>query len=227
MKFYKIVLPVSLVVVLVTMPDQKADAQFLVGSVLNATIGKVIRAIDLGVQRAQNKTIWLQNAQKVVENQLNQLKLSEIAGVSQQQKDLFDKYYNELVTVKAVISGYEEVRDITLKQKALVRDYESAWTLCRQDPHFSAAELKHISDVYTGIMQESVKDLDQLIVVINSFQTQMSDGERLEMIGRISRHIDGNYADLKAFNQSNVLLSLQRAKNEWDIQSTKGLYGIK
>src|SRR5476651_234165 len=103
MKFYKIVLPVSMVVVLITMPEPKADAQFLIGSVINATIGKVIRAIDLGVQRAQNKTIWLQNAQKVVENQLNRIKLSEIAGVSQQQKDLFDNYYQELWTVKAVI----------------------------------------------------------------------------------------------------------------------------
>src|SRR5476651_179495 len=112
MKFYKIVLPVSMVVILITVPEQKADAQLLIGSVINATIGKVIRAIDLGVQRAQNQTIWLQNAQKVIETQLNQLKLSQIAGVSKQQTDLFNAYYNDLFTVKAIITDYEQVKNI-------------------------------------------------------------------------------------------------------------------
>jgi len=226
MKFYKIVLPVSMVVVLITMPEQKADAQFLIGTVLNATIGKVIRAIDLGVQRAQNKTIWLQNAQKVVENQLNRIKLSEIAGVSQQQKDLFDNYYQELWAVKEVITDYEEVKNITMKQEALVREYQTAWNLTRQDHHFTEAELNHISSVYTGILQASVKELDQLMVVVNSFKTQMSDSQRMEMIAGVSRRIDGNYNDLKAFNNENIMLSLQRSKDQQEVQSVKNLYGI-
>jgi hypothetical protein len=226
MKFYKIVLPVSMVVVLITMPEQKAESQFLIGSVINATIGKVIRAIDLGVQRAQNKTIWLQNAQKVVENQLNRFKLSEIAGVSQQQKDLFDHYYQELWTVKSVIAEYGEIRNITLKQAALVKAYQSAWNLSRQDAHFTPGELQHMSAVYTGILQESMKDLDQLMVLINSFKTQLTDGQRMEAVGRISNHIDQNYNDLKQFNNENILLSLERTKDQQDIQTTKSLYGI-
>src|SRR5882762_8846828 len=133
MKFYKIVLPVSMAVILVTLPDKKAEAQFVIGEVLNQTVGKIIRAIDLGVQKAQNQTIWLQNAQKVIETQLNQLKLSEIAGVGQQQTDLFSKYYNELYEVKTLISDYEQVKHITERQSALVREYQSAWSLTQQD----------------------------------------------------------------------------------------------
>src|ERR1700742_3510452 len=113
MRIYRIVLPVSMVVVLTVLPEQKVSAQFVVSAVLNNTVGKIIRAIDLSVQRAQNQTIWLQNAQKVVETQLNQLKLSQIAGVGQQQTDLFSKYYNELFEVKAIINYYEQVKNIT------------------------------------------------------------------------------------------------------------------
>src|ERR1700733_10377537 len=97
-----------------------ARAQFVVGTVLNETVGKVIRAIDLEVQKAQNKTIWLQNAQKTIENQLNQMKLSQIAGVNQQQQTLFSNYYQELFKVKDIINDYEQVRNITLEQEALV-----------------------------------------------------------------------------------------------------------
>jgi len=226
MKFYQIVLPVSMLVVLIALPEQQADAQFVISTVLNQTVGKIIRAIDLEVQKAQNQTIWLQNAQKAIENQLHQLQLTNIAGVGKQQTDLFTKYYNELYTVKSVISDYEQVRNITLEQEALVRAYQSAWSLTRQDKHFNAAELGYISSVYSGILQASIRNLDQLSAIITSFKTQMSDGKRMELIQQASQHIGDNYSDLRQFNNQNILLSLQRANDENDMQSTKNLYGI-
>jgi len=226
MKFYKIVLPVSLVVILITLPEQKANAQFVISTVLNETVGKVIRAIDLAVQRAQNQTIWLQNAQKVIENQLNQMKLSQIAAVNQQQQTLFSNYYNELFKVKDIINDYEHVRNITLEQEALVREYQSAWSLTQQDKHFTVTELQYISSVYTGILKASINNLDQLMNLVNSFKTQMSDGKRMELINKTSKNVDQNYYDLKQFNNENIELSLQRAKDEQDIQVTKNLYGI-
>lgn len=83
-----VILPLSSMTVLVSLP-KGADAQFVVGSVISSTVGRVIRAIDLEVQRLQNQTIWLQDAQKAVENQLSKLKLAEISEQTQKQKDLF------------------------------------------------------------------------------------------------------------------------------------------
>lgn len=226
MRLYKIVLPISMAVILTALPDKKASAQFVITEVLNQTVGRIIRAIDLEVQRAQNKTIWLQDAQKTIENQLNQLKLSEIAGISRQQETLFSNYYNELFKVKEIISDYEQVRNITLEQEALVREYQSAWAHTHQDKHFTAAERQYISTVYTGILKASIHNLDQLMSLVNSFKTQMSDGKRMELIGKTSRSVTENHNDLKQFNDQNILLSLQRAKDENDLQSTKILYGI-
>jgi len=222
MKVYKILLPL----LMAALPGKKANAQFVVSAVLNETVGKIIRAIDLGVQRAQNKTLWLQNAQKVIETQLNQLKLSQIARVSKQQTDLFTNYYNDLFTVKTIITDYEQVRNILLRQEMLVQEYQSAWALTQQDKHFTPAELSYISSVYTGILKASISNLDQLAALVSSFKTQMSDSKRMELIGRTSKHIDQNYFDLKQFNHENIMLSLQRAKDENDIQATKALYGI-
>ena len=67
MKKYMVILPLSAVTVFVALP-KGADAQIVVGQVISETVGRVIRAIDLQVQRMQNKTIWLQNAQKKMEN---------------------------------------------------------------------------------------------------------------------------------------------------------------
>src|SRR5690606_2590577 len=105
--------------------------------VIKAGVKKVIKAVDLKVQRLQNETIWLQNAQKVLENQLSKLKLTEIADWTEKQKDLYSQYYTELWKIKSAIAYYKRIKDLTQKQLAIVDEYKWAWNLFRQDKHFS------------------------------------------------------------------------------------------
>jgi hypothetical protein len=42
---------------------------------ISLVIAKVIKAIDLQVQKLQNQTIWLQQAQQVAEHELSKFKL--------------------------------------------------------------------------------------------------------------------------------------------------------
>src|SRR5476649_407705 len=130
-KKYMVILPLSAMTIMVAIP-KGADAQFIVGSVISSTVGRVIRAIDLEVQRMQNQTIWLQNAQKALENQLSKLKLDEISGWSQKQKDLFGSYYNELWQIKTAIAYYSRISEMTQKKVALVNSYNKAWALLKE-----------------------------------------------------------------------------------------------
>lgn len=194
--------------------------------IVKAVTKKVIKAIDLRIQRLQNKTIWLQNAQKQVENVLSKLKLDEISDWTQKQKDLYKGYYEELAKVKSIITYYQRIREITKKQTQLVQEYERAWNLIKQDTHFKDSEIQYMERVYTGILEESVKNIDQIFLILDSFATQMSDLKRLEIINKAADQIDGNYDDLTMFNQQNILLSLQRAKTEADVNQVKQFYGI-
>src|SRR5699024_8324978 len=63
--------------------------------VVKEALKKVIKAIDLRVQKLQNKTIALQNAQKQIENTLSKTKLKEISGWAKKQKKLYKNYYEE------------------------------------------------------------------------------------------------------------------------------------
>src|ERR1700750_3185774 len=172
MKKYMVILPISAVTVFVSLP-KGADAQIVISQVLQETVGRVIRAIDLEVQRAQNQTIWLQNAQKALENQLSQLKLSEISDWSQKQKDLFGSYYQELWDIKTAIAYYSRLTELTEKQVALVNAYNNAWNLLKNDKHFTVDELTYMGKVYSGILQASVNDLDQIMSVVHAGKTQM------------------------------------------------------
>lgn len=225
MKQYMVILPISAMTLLVGLP-KGATAQIAVVEVIKAGVKKVIKAVDLKVQRLQNQTIWLQNAQKVLENTLSKLKLGEIADWTQRQKDLYSGYYNELWQIKSAIAYYKRIKDLTVKQVAIVDEYKWAWNLFKKDKHFLPEELEYMEKVYSGILEESVKNLDQILMVVNSFKTQMTDGERLELISRAADGMDENYSALKKFNLVNIGTSIKRANSLDEVATLKEIYGL-
>ncbi|WP_143007839.1 conjugal transfer protein TraI [Pedobacter antarcticus] len=224
-KTYMVVLPLSATVLLTALPTG-VNAQLAIAEVIKAGIKKVVKAIDLKVQRLQNQTIWLQNAQKVIENQLSKLKLGEISEWTDRQRKLYSGYYDEMVRVKSVISTYKRVRDLVGTQTAIVQEYNWASGLFKKDKHFSASELLHMEEIYKGILKESMKNLDQVFVVISSFKTQMSDAKRLELINEAAIKIEQNFSDLRAFNDQNIVLSIQRSKSILETKQLKEVYEI-
>ncbi len=222
----KLLVSIAVIVMVSILPLNKINAQDPITLIIKKGIVKVIKAADLKIQRLQNKTIWLQNAQKVVENTMSQLKLDEITDWVEKQRTLYKDYFDELWKVKNIISYYHRIREIIEKQVRLVEEYKRVWALFKQDKHFTGDELLYMGQVNTGILDESVKNLDQLFLVINSFSTQMSDAKRLEIINSAADQIEVNYNDLKAFNQQSILLSLQRAKGKNDVDVVKQLYGL-
>jgi hypothetical protein len=209
------------------MSVQKAAAQIPIIEIIKAGVTKVIKAIDLKIQRLQNETIWLQNAQKTLENKMQELKLGEISDWVEKQRKLYADYYEELWKVKSAITYYHKVKDFIQKQVQLVEEYKQASVLFKQDKQFSSDDIEYMENVYSGILDESIKNLDQLYLVINSFVTQMSDAKRMELINMVGAGIEQNLTDLRQFNNQNVRLSLQRAKDQSEINAVKALYGIK
>jgi len=194
--------------------------------IIKAGVKKVIKAVDLKIQRLQNKTIWLQNAQKTLENALSKLKLDEISDWTERQKTLYKDYFEELAKVKSIISYYKRIREISRKQLRLVEEYQRAWNLFKQDKYFTSDELGYMAKVYSGILDESAKNIDQISLVVKSFTTTMSDAKRLEIINAAADDVDANYYDLTRFNKQNIMLSLQRAKENNDVDVVKKLYGL-
>lgn len=214
-----------LCVVVTIYPNKKSHA--VIWEVVRKALIAAIKAADFAVQRLQNKTIWLQNAQKTLENTLSKVKLDEISSWVEKHRDQYAQYYDELRQVKEAISGYKKVRTIMQQQLAIVDEYKSALRLFRQDKHFTATEIDYMVKVYSGILDQSVKNLDQLFLVVNSFSTEMTDGKRLEVISTVSNAIDENLTDLRMFNAENVQLSLQRSKDEIEVKRVKSFYGVQ
>jgi hypothetical protein len=226
MRTYMVVLPFSAMTLLVGLPTG-ATAQIAFIEVIKAGVKKVIKAVDLKVQRLQNETIWLQNAQKVIENQLSKFKLTEIADWTERQRLLYADYYQKLWEVKSLIATYQRIKDLAQTQAGIVKEYQWAIGLFHKDKHFSVDELLHMEEVYRGILEASVKNLDQVFMVINSFKTQMSDAARMELIDASAKAMDQNYSDLRRFNNQNITLSIQRSGSDLEVRNLKRLYEVE
>src|SRR5450759_1785832 len=101
MKRYIKIMAIVLCCSLTVMPASQSNATpAAILEIIKAGVKKVIKAVDLKIQRLQNKTIWLQNAQKTLENKMSELKLTQIGDWVQKQKTLYADYFDELWKVK-------------------------------------------------------------------------------------------------------------------------------
>jgi ATP-dependent 26S proteasome regulatory subunit len=203
-----------------------SQAQFPIAEIIKAGIKKIIVAVDIKIQKLQNKTIWLQNAQKTLENAMSKTKLTEISDWVEKQRKQYANYFDELRKLKVALTYYHRIKDIIEDQAAMVKEYKTAWASFRQDKHFNADELDYMAEVYTGMLNESVKSIDQLFMVVNAFAVQMSDAKRMEIINEAAAGIEQSFLDLKEFNNQNKLISIQRAAARGEIEYVKKLYGL-
>ena len=217
---------ILMLIVCMAFSSSRSYAQEGVVEAIKAAIVKVIKAIDLKIQRLQNETIRLQNTQKAIENALTKTKLTEISDWVEKQRELYANYYDELWKVKAAIGYYKNIKSIIDKQKSLVAEYKRSAQLFRDDKSFSKEELDYMEAVYSGIVDESLNNVDLLMMVANAFTTQMTDAERITIITQVSENIDKALVDLRVFNNSNVNISLSRAKDLDEISRIKMLYGL-
>jgi hypothetical protein len=204
----------------------QSNAQMVIIDAIKLAAKKVIRAIDLQVQRIQNKTIDLQNAQKQLENVLSKLRLDEIADWTNRQKELYQAYFDELWKVKSLLLYYRQVSDLVNQQKQLWDEYQRSYQLIARDTHFSPTERQYIWGVYGNILEKSMDNMDHFLQLMQSFTYQMSDEDRLTWIHTTQTALDEQLTALRQFNERNKLLSLQRAKNTAEIEVIKQLYGF-
>ena len=228
MKKMKLSIAVAVIVTLMltAAPVREAKA-IIIAEVLREGVTWVIKAVNLMVQRLQNETLWLQNAQKFIENKLHALKLDEIASWTEKNRALYQKYYDELWKIRSTLATYHRISIIVKRQQQIAQQYSFTWAMVSQDGNFTSSEINYMYSVYTGILRESVNNVEQVLLAINSYRMQMSDAKRLEIINKAAEGIEKNYTDLQQFNNQNIQLSINRAKDKNEVDAIKKLYGIQ
>lgn len=181
-----------------------------IAEIIRQAVTKIIVAVDLKIQRLQNETIWLQQAQQKLENILSENQLAEIASWGQKQKELYGEYYEGLWKVKQAIAQVQRIKSISQTQTEMLRAYRISWNLILAEERFSPAELELIQSRYGEILRNGALNLAELTELLKSFSFQISDGDRLERIHHLDLQMNRNFRDLVSLNLQLETLSAQR-----------------
>jgi hypothetical protein len=125
------------------------------------------------------------------------------------------------------VQKYKRIADIISDQQSIVREYKSALSRFQGLNVFSSGELSYLGSVYQNLLNSSVKNLDELLMVVTANQLRMNDAERLTAIDRIYSDVQDKLDFLRQFNNNTSLLATQRQIELEENSSLKRLYGIQ
>jgi len=148
-----------------------------------------------------------------------------IKNISEGNFNLHQVFLDGLLAVSPAVQNYERIADIINDQILIVKEYKNAFNQFKMDANFTIEEITYLGKVYSNLFNASLKDIDELIMVITASTLRMSDDERLSSIDKIFAGMQDKLTFLRYFNNNTTLLAVQRAKERNDVSTMQNIYG--
>src|SRR5690606_34864141 len=182
-----------------------------------------VQQLILNVEKlAQLKEILtnMKKGYEIVSNGYNHIK-----NISEGNFNLHEVFLDALMQVSPTVKKYKKINEIISVQTQLVKESKSALRSFNASNLFNTNELKYMSNVYSNLFNNSLRNLDELTMVITAGKLRMSDDERLNLIDRIYNDISDQLIFLRTFNKENNVLAIQRSRETVDTRVSKKLNG--
>ena len=150
-----------------------------------------------------------------------------VKNISKGNFNLHQVFLDGLLAVSPAVQNYKRVADIINNQVMILHEYKNAFSRFKQYGYFNVKEIDYIGKVYGNLFNASLKNLDELAIILTASKLRMSDEERLKSIDRINTDMLDKLTFLRHFNNNTSLLVVQRAKEHNDVTTIQSLYGIK
>ncbi len=149
-----------------------------------------------------------------------------IKDIAQGNYSVHQAFLDGLMAVNPTIRNYKRIPMIINYQKLLLEEYKLAHNRFKQDPNFKLEELEYLANVYKFLFEASVRNLEDLVMIITATKLRMSDDERMQAIDGIFYDMENKVVFLRYFNSNTQLLAVQRARSQNDVRTMQQLYGL-
>lgn len=149
-----------------------------------------------------------------------------IQDISKGNFNIHQVFLDELMMVSPVVKKYKRVTDILQCQSQILTEYKKALKQFKGSSLFNSSELNYIVDVNKNLFNTSLKNLNELALVITARQLRMTDDERILAIDRIYKEISDQLLFLRSFNSENSALALQRKMEQQEVKKSQTLNGL-
>lgn len=152
---------------------------------------------------------------------------SAISSISQGNFNLHKTFLDGLLQVSPAVRNYKRIADIISFQLRLVKESKAALQSFRTNKQFRLSEIEYLVKVYGNLLNESLKTLDALVMILTAGKLRMSDDERLQAIDKIYDEVMEQYGFFQSFTNSTSVLALQREKEQMDIDLMRKVHGLR
>ena len=155
---------------------------------------------------------------------------SGLTNIRKIKKGDFDLHYDFLSSLKAVnpkIRNSGKVVAIIGLQIKIIRDSRQALERIREMNQFTNEELSYCSKVFDNLLEDCLKNIDELFLVISSGELTMKDDERLNRIDKLYEDMQSKYGFCASFSNEMGLLAIQRFSEQMEVNQSKILNGLR
>jgi hypothetical protein len=149
-----------------------------------------------------------------------------IRKIAEGNYTIHELFIDGLMLVNPSIKNYKRIPFIIDYQKLLLKEYRRAYNRFKRDPNFNLDELEYLANVYKLLFDASLRNIDELMMIITATKLSMSDDERMQAIDRIFFDMEDKLVFLRTFNNNTQLLAIQRARSINDVRTMRQIYGI-
>ncbi|WP_339750809.1 TerB family tellurite resistance protein [Algoriphagus aquimarinus] len=139
---------------------------------------------------------------------------SSVKNIAEGNYKLHEAFLNELLQISPEVRKYYRVADIIQYQQRILGEYKSTHTWLKKEEAFSLDELAYLGEVYEGLFKASLRNLNELAMILTAGELRMSDFERLQAIDRLHTEMSGLLVNLRQLNGKLTVLNNQRQRTE-------------
>lgn len=166
---------------------------------------------------------------KILQNMYDGFKLisngyNAVKDISEGNFKLHKVFLDGLSEVSPTVKKYKRIADIIDYQLSIVNDSKKVLQQFKSDKQFSTVELNYMGTVYDNLIRQTLKHVEELLLVVTAGKLRMSDDERLAAIDRIFISVESQYSFVRDFSNSTRLLSLQRRSEQDQIDRMRLLH---
>ncbi len=153
--------------------------------------------------------------------------LQTIQNIKKGDFNLHFSFLDSLKKVNPVVKGWAKVADIIAYQLRIIKTAKQTIQDIKETKQFTDDELNYCKKVFDNLLDECLKNIDELFMVITDGQLTMKDDERIKRIDKLYADMQDKYAFTSSFTNEMGILSAQRFSEQVEINLSKKINGLQ
>jgi len=135
-------------------------------------------------------------------------------------------HFDSLKLVNPRVKNWVKVAEIMAAQLRILKSCKQAITTVGESGQFTPDELDYCKQVFDRLLEECLKNIDELVLVITDGKLAMTDAERIKQIEKLYVDMQEKSAFTASFTGDMRVLARQRLTEQTELQYSKTINGF-